>query len=168
MRGRRLTVAILLGVAGLSCAPSLGPFRLPAARGRVVDVGSGAPVPDAEVIQWWRGRRGASDAYPVYHARFTRADAAGRFAFPAELVASPRIWLLRTDGPSWGVWAESHGFQRPRPVGDGDETLLRLGPADAAARRASVAPFCDRTPEDAGARRVAALACPEREHRMRR
>jgi len=171
-RGRAALLACLLSS---SCAPSPGPFRLAAAQGRVVDVASGTPVPRAEVFQWYRGQRGASDAHPVYHARFTQADGGGRFAFPAETVTSPRIWLLRTEGPSWGVYAEAYGFQRPRPLASdaasGDDaamatrrdTLLRLVPADAAARRASVAPFCDRRPDDPGGRRLAALACGPRD-----
>jgi hypothetical protein len=154
-----VAAGLLSCLLSLACVPSAGPFRLAAAQGRVVDVSSGAAVPRAEVFQWYRGARGASDAHPTYHARFTRADESGRFAFPAELVTSPRIWLLRTEGPSWGVYAEAYGFQRPRPVAEGDDTLLRLSPADAAARRASLAPFCDRRSDDAASRRLAALAC---------
>ncbi|NNL65501.1 MAG: hypothetical protein HKP30_04605 [Myxococcales bacterium] len=159
-RRRTLLLACLLG---LCCAPSFGPFRLPAASGRVVALDGGAPVPHAEVLQWWRGERRASDAHPVYHARFTRADGEGRFAFPSAAVTSPRIWFLRTEGPSWGVYAEPFGFQRPGPRMDGDAWVLRLAPADANARRASLFPFCNRRPEDAASRRVAELACPPRD-----
>lgn len=157
---RRGRLGLLVSLVALACAPSPGPFRLAAAHGRVIEIGSDVPVPHAEVLQWYRGARGASDARPVYHARFTRADASGRFAFPAETVTSPRIWLLRTDGPSWGVYAADYGLQRPRPLAQGDAWVLRLNPVDAAARRASLVPFCNRRGEDAASRRVAELACP--------
>jgi len=149
--------AVLL--AGAAPA-SAGPFRLPEVVGRVVARESGLPVPGATVVEWQRALRGASDARPVLVARVARTDAEGRFTLPAQRVWSPRVWLARSEGPTYGVWAPAFGFQRPPESDLAGERRLPLAPVDETARRASLAPLCESAASDEGTRRLAEAACP--------
>jgi hypothetical protein len=151
--------------AALACAPGAGPFELEAIRGRVVDRDTGAPIAGAEVIQWWRGGSGPSDVQAVAHARFARSDGQGRFAFPRETVRSPRVWALKTYGPSWTFahtrYGLVHGGYREGPGTVRLEGLLR----DARARLLDLEAACNARGDDAVSRHLARTSCPQRPRR---
>lgn len=159
--GMPLTLLALIAV-GLAacggCVPSPGPFALAAAEGRVVDRDSGNGIPEAWVVQWYKGGGVPGASQPEYHARFARTDAAGQFRFEREVAPSPRMWLLRTYGPSYSFFHPSYGLLHGGVQTRGAIELsgsLR----DAELRRADLAPYCQGRIEGAGARRLAELAC---------
>ncbi|MDX1648561.1 MAG: hypothetical protein R3263_01785 [Myxococcota bacterium] len=161
--GRRATL-VLLALAATACVPSPGPFRLAAASGRVVDADTGAPVPDALVLEWYRGGGLSDAARPVYHSRWTWADADGRFAFGDGVAPSPRMWLLKTYGPSYDVYHPAYGLVRGPTAPEGS-VVLRASRGRAQAARGDLAPFCRGEREGRAARKLVEVACPPRPER---
>ena len=160
---RRAAAAASGALLLAACVPSLGPLRLPAATGAVVDATSGEPVADAEVIEWWRGSGRMGGPQPVYHARWSTTGPEGDFAFPSALAPSPRIWVLRTYGPAYSIYHPDYGLQHAG-VRENPPLLLRLDRAAAAQGAAELAALC-READDAGSRHLAGLACPARPER---
>ncbi len=158
--GLAISWAALL--AALACVPGPGAFALDAVRGRVVDRDTGEPIRGAEVIEWYHGAGSMGGPQPVYHARWTRSDAEGRFALERAFATSPRMWLLETYGPSYSFFHPSYGLIRsgasPGPV----QGELELGGSlrDSASRWLDLAPYCHGEPGDAGARHLREVACP--------
>lgn len=156
---------LLLTACLLGCVPSLGPFVLDAAEGRVRDRDTGEPLRDAEVIEWYRGAGRMGGPQPELYARFARSDAGGRFAFPRQTAWSARLWLLKSYGPAYSFYHPSYGLEHgARRSPASDELLLEGSLRDSAARLEALAPWCRGEHEGRGARRIAELACPPREH----
>ncbi len=160
---RRLPLPLLALVAiGLvacgGCVPSPGPFSLAAAEGTVVDRDTGRGIADAWVVQWYRGGGVPGASQPEYHARFAQTDAAGRFAFASAPAPSPRMWMLRTYGPSYSFFHGDYGLLHAG-VQAGPEVSLSGSLRDAALRRADLDPYCQGRIRGPGARRLAELAC---------
>lgn len=158
---------VLLALAATACVPSPGPFVLTAASGRVVDADSGEPVAEALVLEWYRGGGVSDAARPVYHSRWTWTGADGRFELPRRASPSPRMWLLRTYGPSYDFYHPRYGLVRGPTAPDG-EVVLRGHRAQAEARRADLAPFCRGEREGRAARKLAEVACVPRPDRAPR
>jgi hypothetical protein len=132
------------------------------AAGRVLDRESGAPIAGAEVIEWWRGAGRGGGPQPTYHARFARSDADGRFAFGRGLAPSPRMWLSKVYGPSYGFYHADYGLVRAGEPGPDAELLLRGSRAEAELRRADLASVCRPRPREGWERELARVACPPR------
>jgi len=166
--GRRLARRIgsgpalaALAAAALGCVPGLGPVRLGAVRGQVVDAASGSAVAGAEVVEWWRGAGRMGGPQPVQHARWATTDAAGAFALEPGVAWSPSLWLTRSYGPAYSIYHADYGLQhagvrREVPL------VLRLDRAAAAQGATELAAICRGEVRDAGSRRLAELACRER------
>ena len=167
-------LALLCAGTALACAPSLGPFRLAPAAGAVVDRETGAPIPEAVVLQSYRGVGRSGAPPPRYHVRAVRTDGAGRFAFERAVAPSARMWLLRTDGPRYAFAHAEYGLVRAgaRAVevdgdggGDARDLTLEGSRSDAQARRLDLETFCREThPREVG-RLLAAGPCPPRAER---
>jgi hypothetical protein len=158
-----LVLAASLALSG--CVPGPGVLVMRAAEGRVLDRESGAPIAGATVIEWWRGAGRGGGPQPTYHARFTRTDADGRFGFPRAIAKSPRMWLLRTYGPSYGFFHPDYGLVRGGEPAAGAAVELTGSLAEAELRRADLAPVCAPRPREAWERELAELACPPRPRR---
>jgi hypothetical protein len=161
----RLAAVALLAAALAACVPGPGALVLRAAEGRVLDRESGAPVEGATVIEWWRGAGRGGGPQPTYHARFATSDAGGRFAFPRALAPSPRMWLLRTYGPSYGFFHPRYGLVRGGEAARGEPVLLRGSLAEAELRHADLGPVCAPRPRERWERELARVACPARDRR---
>lgn len=149
------------------CLPSLGPFVLEAARGRVVDQDTGEPIRGAEVVQWYRGAGTPGDEQPRYYARWTQSDPEGRFAFERAFAPSLRMWLLKTYGPSYSFYHPNYGLERGARTeahSGGDELVMRGSLRRSAQALAEVAVLCRRPGADRGARHLAEVACPLEHH----
>lgn len=158
----RLLSAAALAFCALACVPGLGPVRLAAVEGRVVDARTGAPLAGAEVVEWWRGAGRFAGPQPVQHARWATSDAQGRFALAGSTAWSPRMWLLRTYGPSYSVYHADYGLQHAGLQPEAEILTLRIDRVAAAQGAAELAAICRGELGDAGARRLRALACPPR------
>lgn len=157
--GGLLTVGMLTG-----CVPSLGPFVLDAAQGRVRDRDTGEPLRGAEVIEWYRGAGRMGGPQPELHARWARTDTEGRFAFSRELAWNARLWLLKSYGPSYSFYHPSYGLEHgARRAAEGG-LLLEGSLRDSALRLEALAPWCRGEHEGAGARHLAEAACPPDAH----
>jgi hypothetical protein len=161
-----LAVAIRRSVAVamltlLGCSPGLGPFVLPSVEGRVTDRDDRAPIAGAEIVQFHRGA-GTLGAEPdVLHARWTRTDGQGRFAFAAELVPSARMWLLETYGPRYDFYHPDYGLVRG-PTTDAAHVTLEGSLDQAEQRRMDLQVFCASADDDPGSRHLREVACPAR------
>jgi hypothetical protein len=159
-------VALTLAAALLAaCVPGPGALVLGAAEGRVVDRDGGAPVEGATVIEWWRGAGRGGGPQPTYHARFATSDAGGRFAFPRAFAPSPRMWLLKVYGPSYGFFHPDYGLVRGGERAEGAALELSGSRADAELRRADLQPVCAPRPAERWQRELARVACPARPRR---
>ena len=157
---------LLLGLLLVGCLPSPGPFALAAAEGRVLDRDDGTPIEDAFVLQAYHGAGVSDGTRPEYHARWTRSDAAGRFSFARRVAPSPRMWLLRTYGPSYLFHHPDYGLVRgPRDAPGGALLELRGSRAEAPLRRADLDPYCRGEVPGRGARELARVACSPRPER---
>jgi hypothetical protein len=166
LRSRLASAALVATLAVLAaCVPGAGALVLGAAEGRVVDRESGAPIEGATVIEWWRGAGRGGGPQPTYHARFATSDAGGRFAFPRALAPSPRMWLLRSYGPSYGFFHGDYGLVRGGEPAEGEPLVLRGSRAEAELRRADLAPVCAPRPRERWERELARVACPARPRR---
>lgn len=146
-----------------ACVPGGGTCRLPALEGRVVDAGTGAPIADATVIEWWRGAGVGGAPQPTRYARFATSDASGRFAFPAQMAPDPRMWVTRVYAPSHGFVHPTYGFVRgPEERGAGGALVLRGSLADAPARRSDLEALCTTASGEEWERELARRACPAR------
>lgn len=155
--------ASLLG----GCVPSLGPFILDSARGRVIDQDTGEPIRGAEVIEWYRGAGSAGGPQPHYYARWTRSDREGRFAFGRAFAPSLRLWVLKTYGPTYSFYHPSYGLEHGggRPERNVEpEVILRGSLRHSAQRLADLVPFCRGERSDRGARHLQQVACPPEAH----
>lgn len=148
-----------------ACVPGPGVLVLGAASGRVLDRESGTPIEGATVIEWWRGAGRMGAPQPTYHARFATSDAGGRFAFPRALARSPRMWLLRVYGPSYGFFHPRYGLVRGGEPAEGAAPELSGSLAEAELRRADLAPVCAPRPAERWQRELARVACPPRPRR---
>lgn len=157
---RVVIVALLFG----ACVPELGPFRLAEVRGRVVDAHSDAPLAGALVIEWHRGAGPGGASQPVYYARWATADAAGEYRLAASTVSSPRMWLLKAYEPDYAFFHPSYGLQRGGRK-QADRVILLGFPERAEQGHADLAPYCRGEHDDAGARRLAEVACEDRPKR---
>jgi hypothetical protein len=135
-----------------------------AAEGRVLDRESGEPIAGATVIEWWRGA-GRGGPQPTYHARFARSDGDGRFGFPRAVAPSPRMWLLRTYGPSYGFFHSDYGLVRGGEPAAGEAVVLSGSRSEAELRRRDLAPVCAPNPREQWERELAREACPPRPRR---
>jgi hypothetical protein len=161
MARRQAWILGVLAAAAAACVPGPGPCCLAAARGRVVDRDTGAPIRDAVVIEWWRGAGRMGGPQPTRHARFARTDASGRFAFARELAPSPRLWLEKTYGPAYGFQHPDYGLVRAGDAGEGSgEVVLEGSTHDAAARRLDLDVLCQSPKREAWEQELARLACP--------
>ncbi len=165
-RLRRSLLAALALAPLAGCVPGPGPFVLDAVEGRVVDRDSGAPIAGAEVIEWWRGA-GSGGPAPHQHARWTTTDADGRFALPREMSPSPRMWVLRTYGPTYSFYHPRYGLEHGGERPERGDLVLRGSLAVAEQRLANLAPICRGERDDPGARHLAEVACAERPSRPR-
>ena len=154
---RRAALAAALLLCG-GCLPSPGPFALEAVAGGVVDEDTGAPIAGAEVIQWYRGA-GRGGPRPVYHARWTTSDASGAFALPRAASPSPRMWLLRTYGPTYSFYHPDYGLEHAGEKPPQGEMVLRGSRSRAEMRLANLDPICRGEHDDAGSRHLAEIAC---------
>jgi hypothetical protein len=161
---RQAALAALVALAS-GCVPGPGVLVLRAAEGSVVDRESGAAIAGATVIEWWRGAGRGGGPQPTYHARFATSDPGGRFAFPRELAPSPRLWLLRTYGPSYGFYHADYGLVRGAEPPPGAPVELAGSRAEAELRRADLAPVCAPHPRERWQRELAQVACPVRPRR---
>jgi hypothetical protein len=116
------------------------------------------------VIEWWHGA-GRGGPQPTYHARFATSDAEGRFAFPRACAPSPRMWLLRTYGPSYGFFHPEYGLVRAGEPAPGQTPVLEGSREEAELRRADLAPVCAPRPDERWQRELAEIACPPRPRR---
>ena len=157
----RVVIAALLFSA---CVPELGPFRLAEVRGQVVDAESGAPLAGALVIEWHRGAGPGGASQPVYYARWATTDATGEFRLAASAVSSPRMWLLKAYAPDYAFFHPSYGLQRGARK-EADRVVLRGFLSRAEQGRADLVPYCRGEHDDAGARRLAEVACEDRPQR---
>jgi hypothetical protein len=155
---------LLVALLAVACVPELGPFRLAEVRGRVVDADTGAPLAGALVIEWHRGAGPGGASQPVYHARWATSDPAGEVHLAASVVPSARMWLLKTYEPDYALFHPSYGLQRGTRRA-GDRLVLRGSLARAEQGRADLLPYCRGEHTDAGARRLAEVACAERPQR---
>jgi hypothetical protein len=156
--------AVSLFLFCTACQPSLGPFVLEAAAGRVVDDDTGAPIADAEVIEWHRGA-GSGGSQPTYHARWATTDASGGFSFSREVAPSVRMWLLRTYDATYSFYHPDYGLEHAGSMPEEGSLVLRGSRARAAMRRANLDPICRGEADDPGSRHLAAVACPSRPSR---
>ena len=155
---RASLVFALLGLVG--CVPSLGPVRLAAVEGRLLDRESREPIVGAEIFQVYRGA-GAPGADPrSYHSRWTQSDAEGRFAFESEVAPSARMWLLKVYGPRYDFYHPAYGLVRGSTTEDA-EVVLEGSLDQAEQRRMDLQVFCRSTAADPGSRRLREIACPE-------
>lgn len=156
---RVLPLLLLLG-----CVPGLGPFRLPEVQGQVLEAGSQAPVVGALVLEWHRGAGPGGASQPVYHARWTTTDVDGAFHLPAAASPSPRMWLLKTYAPSYAFFHPDFGLQRGAGS-RGEPLVMRASRERAEQGFADLRPYCNGEIDDAGARRLAEVACAQRVRR---
>ena len=160
------TASLAAAVAALAgCVPGPGVFVMRAVEGRVLDRESAAPIAGATVVEWWRGAGRGGGPQPTYHARFATSDAEGRFRFPRAIAPSPRMWLLRTYGPSYGFVHSDYGLVRAGEAAPGEDVVLRGSREEAALRRADLAPVCAPRPRERGERELARVVCPARPER---
>lgn len=155
------------------------------ASGRVVDEDTGEPIPDATVIEWYRGAGRFGGPQPSYHARFATTDRDGRFVFERQIASSPRMWLLETYGPLYGFYHPSYGLETETPrrvsVGEADARDARSSPEAPASsggslllegslrrshlRLDALRPWCaGRHADDAASPRLREIACPLERH----
>jgi hypothetical protein len=147
----------LLGLAG--CVPSLGPIRLAAVDGRLVDRESREPIAGAEVFQVYFGA-GAPGADPrVYTSRWTQTDARGQFAFGSEISPSARMWILKTYGPRYDFYHPEYGLVRG-PTTETAEVVLEGSLEQAEQRRMDLRVLCSSSADDPESRRLREIACP--------
>jgi hypothetical protein len=161
----RGALALAASLAFAACVPGPGVLVMSAREGRVVDRETGAPIAGATVIEWWRGAGRGGGPQPTYHARFTESDADGRFGFPRAVAPSPRMWLLRTYGPSYGFFHPGYGLVRGGEAAPGDAIALSGSREEAELRRADLAPVCAPAPRERWQRELARIACPPRPQR---
>jgi hypothetical protein len=164
----RLTRTALLAVAVAAlaaCVPGPGVLVMRAVEGRVLDRPSGAPIAGATVIEWWRGAGRGGAPQPTYHARFATSDADGHFRFPRAVAPSPRMWLLRTYGPSYGFFHPDYGLVRAGEAVPGEVLALGGSREEAELRRADLAPVCAPRTRERWERELAQVACPPRPQR---
>jgi hypothetical protein len=152
----------LVTVALAACVPGPGVLVMRAAEGRVLDRESGEPIGGATVIEWWRGAGRGGGPQPTYHARFATSGADGRFGFPRAMAPSPRMWLLRTYGPSYGFFHPDYGLVRAGEAQPGVALELRGSREEAELRRADLGPVCAPRPRERWERELAPIACPPR------
>jgi hypothetical protein len=162
MRAGWSSLLLLLAAAALGCLPGPGVLLMGPAEGRVLDRDTGRPVAGAEVMEWWRGAGRGGGPQPTYHARFARSDAEGRFAFGRALAPSPRMWLLKVYGPSYGFYHADYGLVRGGEPEPGRALVLRGSLAEAELRRLDLAPVCQPRPREDWERELARVACPWR------
>ena len=155
---RRLS-GVLLAALLMGCLPSPGPFVLRAAEGRVTDRDTGAPVREAWVVEWYRGAGTPGASQPEYHARFTQTAVDGSFSFERRIAPSPRIWLLRTYGPSYSFFHPAYGLIHGGTPAEGEIVRLSGSQREAELRHADLAIYCRGDLRGSGARRLAELAC---------
>ena len=158
------STAFAIAVIAFACVPGPGPFGLEAVSGRVVDLDTGTPLAGAEVIESFRGAGVPGGSQPVYHARWTTSDAEGGFEFPEAVAPSARMWLMKTYAPTYLFFHPRYGLQRGRAPESGP-VLLRASLARAEQALADLQPYCRGEIDDAGARRLAEVACGERPQR---
>jgi hypothetical protein len=161
-RMRLLAGSAALVLFSLGCVPGIGPVRLPAVEGRVVDAQSGAPLAGAEVVEWWYGAGRFGGPQPVQHARWDTTDAAGRFALAGSTAWSPRMWLLRTYGPAYSVFHADYGLLHAGLRSEAAPLVLRIDRAAASQGATELAAICRGERDDSGARRLRAVACAPR------
>ena len=160
-------VLAVAACASTACSSGSDAFRLPAISGRVVDDTSGEGIAGAEVIEWFRGRSGGADTLRnVVHARWTTTAADGSFSFPAAS-SKAKGWSRASYGPSYSFYHPSYGLVRGGGPVDG-RVRLQGSLARAELALADLAPYCSGELQDAGARRLAEVACAGRERRPRR
>jgi len=160
-----LPLTLALAAALAACVPGPGVLVLRAASGRVLDRESGAPIEGATVVEWWRGAGRMGGPQPTYHARFATSDAGGRFGFPRALAPSPRMWLQKTYGPSYGFFHPRYGLVHGGEPAEGAAPELSGSLAEAELRRADLAPVCAPRPAEHWQRELARVACPPRPRR---
>jgi hypothetical protein len=160
---RRLCLAVA-GALVAGCVPSLGRCVLEAASGRVVDRDTGEPIAGAEVVEWIRGAGRMGGPQPELHARFATSDAEGRFAFERAFAPGPRLWFSKNYGPSYSFYHPSYGLIHGGEPGSAAQIVLRGSLRDSAARLADLPPYCRGEHPGAGARHLAAVACPPEAH----
>ena len=154
---RTVLAFALLGLAG--CVPSLGPIRLAAVEGQLVDRESRQPIAGAHIFQVYRGA-GAPGADPhVYHSRWTQTDARGNFGFVSEITPSLRMWILKTYGPRYDFYHPEYGLVRG-PTTEEAEVVLEGSLDQAQQRRMDLQVFCGSTADDPASRRLREIACP--------
>jgi hypothetical protein len=161
LRRLRALGALLVGLA--ACVPGPGACRLPALHGRVVDADTGAAIPEATVIEWWRGAGVAGGPQPTRHLRFAVTDGEGRFAFPAEAAPSASLCALRAYEPTHGFAHPRYGLVRGAASRDADGALVLRGSlSDATARRGDLQAACTTASRDEWERELASRICPDR------
>ena len=106
-----------------------------------------------------------STVYLAVHAASQRlcavkvtTDDAGRFALPSGFSPSPRMWMLKTYAPGYAFYHPSYGLQRGAKQEE-DQLVLRGSLARAEQAKLDLRPYCRGEIDDAGARRIAELAC---------
>ena len=161
----RAPLVLAASLAFAACVPGPGVLVMRAVGGRVIDRETAAPLAGATVIEWWRGAGLGGGPQPTYHARFTTSGADGSFAFPRSLAPSPRMWLLRTYGPSYGFFHPDYGLVRRGSPDDGEFVVLTGSRDEAELRRADLAPVCATGPSERWQRELARIACPPRPQR---
>ncbi len=147
---------VLISIAAAvstACVPSLGPFRLAAAHGSVVDQDSGTPIVGAHVVQWYRGG-GFSDQQPTYHLRTAETGSNGAFRFESALAPSPRMWLLKTYGPQYSFYHPDYGLEHTNA--SGAELALRSSLNRAPEAKAALERYCQREAPNP----LTKIACP--------
>jgi len=155
-----MAMLALVAIVGSGCVPSPGPFHLAETNGVVVDRDDRTPIAEAWVIQWYRGGGVPGASQPEYHSRFTRSDSEGQFHFDGGIAPSPRMWVLRTYGPSYSFFHPSYGLLHGG-VREGQATVELSGSKEEAAlRQADLRPVCQGEITGPGAQRLAQLACP--------
>lgn len=158
LKARTLLAFALLGLVG--CVPSLGPIRLAAVDGRLVDRDSREPIAGAQIFQVYRGA-GAPGADPrVYGSRWTQTDARGHFVFGSEISPSARMWFLKTYGPRYDFYHPQYGLVRG-PTTEAAEVVLEGSLDQAEQRLMDLQVFChSSTADDPASRRLRGIACP--------
>jgi hypothetical protein len=159
LKPRSLLAFALLGLVG--CVPSLGPFRLAAVEGRLIDRESRGPIAGAEIFQVYRGAGAPGSDPRVYYARWTQTDARGHFAFVSEIAPSARMWILKTYGPRYDFYHPEYGLVRG-PTTEEAEVVLEGSLDQAEQRLMDLQVFCSSTADDPGSRRLREIACARR------
>lgn len=115
---------VLVATAGCRSGPEQwGPFR-----GRIVDAGTGAPIPDAHfMVSWERDHPNPVHwTQSFYDAQEAVTDADGRFEIPRER----RLFTLLVSGPRFSAFAPGYVAESEEAPGGGrlyiDDTTLRM------------------------------------------